>query len=153
MDKSLFSSMPMNKKHKVDSFDMIGMSDPVNGKPDKAMKWLRALHHETRVYPEETYFEDDSRPPICIFVPETALMNKMLEATAKNSHNMELLLSKFNCLDMPKPQWLQDQEQAIRLEKDREKKILKSQGSYEASFTTESDSDSDLPAIEETKDD
>ena len=93
----------MNKKHKVESFDMIGMSDPVNGKPDKALKWLRSLSHETRVYPEETYFEDDDRPPICIFVPETALLNKMLEACAKNSHNVELLFSKFNCLDMPKP--------------------------------------------------
>ena len=115
----------MNKKHKVESFDMIGMSDPVNGKPDKALKWLRSLSHETRVYPEETYFEDDDRPPICIFVPETALLNKMLEACAKNSHNVELLFSKFNCLDMPKPQWLLDEEMAKKLEKEREKKILR----------------------------
>lgn len=55
----MFSSIPMNKKHKVESFDMIGMSDPVNGKPDKALKWLRQLSHEQRVYPEETYFEND----------------------------------------------------------------------------------------------
>jgi len=40
-DKTLFSSIPIDKKHKVENFDMIGMTEPVNGKPDKALKWLR----------------------------------------------------------------------------------------------------------------
>ena len=102
-DKTLFSSIPMNKNHKVESFDMIGMTEPVNGKPDKALKWLRSLNSETRVYPDDCYFEDDSRPPHCIFVPETAILTKMIETCAKNPNNLELLFSKFNCLDMPKP--------------------------------------------------
>ena len=83
-------------------------------------------------------------------------MNKMLEACAKNAHNVELLFSKFNCLDMPKPQWLLDQEQAKKIEKDREKKILRDAGSFEISSssmnTSESDEERDLPTIEETKD-
>ena len=104
----------MNKKHKVENFDMIGMTDPVNGKPDKALKWLKNLTHEHRVYPEEAYFEDDEAPPHCIFVPETSVMNKMIECCAKNPYNLKLIYSKFNCLDMPRPKWLVEQDELKR---------------------------------------
>lgn len=109
-DKSLFASIPMNKKHKIDSFEMIGMTDPVNSKPERPIKWLRQLNIESRVYPLEAYEENDEAPPYCIFVPETTILNKMIETCAKYPNDPELIFSKFSCLDQPKPQWLLDEE-------------------------------------------
>ena len=45
-DKSLFSSIPLDTKHKVTSFDMIGWTDPVNPNPKKTIMWLKSLTHD-----------------------------------------------------------------------------------------------------------
>ena len=58
-DRSLFSEIPIDKNHKIESFDMIGMTDPVNSKIEKTIKWLRSLDIETKVYPEASYDPND----------------------------------------------------------------------------------------------
>lgn len=101
---------------------MIGMTDPVNSKPEKTLKWLRALNIEERIYPAESYDPEDEDPPVCIFVPEPNLMNKMIETCAKNPHDTQLINSKFSCLDQPKPQWLIDDQ---KMKSDRIKEEMK----------------------------
>lgn len=108
--RNLFSSIPMNKDHKIETFQMIGMTAPVNGTTDQCLNWLRTLHHANKVYPEETYDPEDKRPPNCIFVPDTPILNQMLETCAKHPDDIEYIYSRFTCLDQRKPQWLIDVE-------------------------------------------
>ena len=42
-DASLFSSIPVDKKNKIASFEMIGWTDPNAASSNKAMKWLKSL--------------------------------------------------------------------------------------------------------------
>ena len=32
--RQLFTSIPLNKEHKIETFQMIGMTDPIRGTPD-----------------------------------------------------------------------------------------------------------------------
>jgi len=87
---------------------MIGWTDPVNPNPKIAIKWLKSLTHDSYVYPEELF--DKKSPPVCIFVPETPLFNKMIETLAKNNNNLEATMHKFSHYDQPKPQWMIEEE-------------------------------------------
>ena len=94
---------------------MIGWADPVNPNPKQAIKWLKSLQHDTYVYPENIF--DHKRPPVCIFVPETHILNKMIETLAKSNCNLEVTMSKFSHYDQPKPQWM--------IEEDKKKQKLR----------------------------
>lgn len=124
MDRTFFTSIPMDKKHKIESFEMIGMTEPSKSVLDSAILWLdNSLHHEVKVYPVTCYEEEDIRPPNCIFVPDTPILNKLLEITAKHPDEIELIQSKLSCLDQPKPEWLIIQEQLKQEREDSEKQI------------------------------
>ena len=105
-----FAFLTINKAQKIDSFKMIGMTDPVNGTPEMCHNWFRILHHESKVYPESAYDPEGQCPPSCIFVPETKLLKRMIETCALNHYDINLLFVKFSCLDQAKPQWLLEQE-------------------------------------------
>ena len=107
-DKSMFSSIPVDTKHKVTSFDMIGWTDPDKPNPQKTIKWLKSLTHETFIYPMTTF--DPEKPPSCIFVPEQDIMFKMIETVARNQKNKDMLYAKFSDMQHRKPQWLIDLE-------------------------------------------
>ena len=66
-DKSIFTSIPLDKTNLVDSFDIIGWCDPKKPKPEKTIQWLKSLTHDNYIYPMETF--DPKKPPVCIFVP------------------------------------------------------------------------------------
>lgn len=89
-DTSLFSSIPIDKKNLVDNFSMIGWASPDAPNPQKALQWLRALKHDELLYPEQCY-SDPKKPPSCIFVPETQILNKMIETVARTPNNKTLL--------------------------------------------------------------
>ena len=80
-DTSLFTSIPLNKTNLVDSFDLIGWCDPKKPKPEKAIQWLKSLTHDNFIYPMETF--DPNKPPVCIFVPEEKILNKMIETVSQ----------------------------------------------------------------------
>ena len=80
-DRSVFSSVVIDKKNKVSHFNMIGWTDPNTPNPGRAINWLKSLTHDTYVYPADTF--DKEQSPVCIFVPEDAMMNKMIETVAK----------------------------------------------------------------------
>ena len=67
-DRSLFTSIPVDKKNKISSFEMIGWTDPTQPVNTKAIKWLKSLTHDKFIYPEDSF--DKTNPPSCIFVPE-----------------------------------------------------------------------------------
>lgn len=72
---------------------MLGWSDPVTSNTTKVVKFIKNITFENFVYPENLMVEE--KPPACIFVPSTAILNKMIEAAAKHT-NKHILLSKFN---------------------------------------------------------
>ena len=51
-----------------------------------------------------------TKPPNCVFMPETALFNKIIETVARNGDNMNLVFAKFSDFELPKPQWMIDQD-------------------------------------------
>jgi hypothetical protein len=55
LNGSIFASVVVDKKNKIASFDMIGWTDPVNPNPKNATKSIKALTHDTYVYPEELF--------------------------------------------------------------------------------------------------
>ena len=99
----------MDLRNKVSSFDMIGWTDPDKPNVNKTKSWLQSLKHDEYIYPEDTF--DPKKPPACIFVPEPALMNRMIETTAKNTNELAWLYAKFGDMEQPKPQWLIEQEE------------------------------------------
>ena len=103
-DTSLFTNMVIDTKNKIASFEMIGWTDPNQPNPQKPLKWLKSLNIENYVYPEECF--DDKKAPSCIFVPEAAMFNKMIEAVAKHSENRDTLYAKFSDMEPQKPQWM-----------------------------------------------
>ena len=50
-------------------------------------------------------------PPSCIFLPEPAIFNKMIETVAKTQGDFNLLLAKFSDMEQPRPQWMIDYEE------------------------------------------
>ena len=80
---------------------MIGWTDPMQPDPKKALQWLKALRHDVYLYPMETF--NKKKPPACVFVPETAVLNKLIEAVARTPGNKELLYAKFGDQEQPKP--------------------------------------------------
>ena len=93
----------MEVKHKIGSFEFIGLSDPSAVNPTKSLKWLKSLHHDVLIYPEEVYDPEGKRPPACLFWPEPALMNKMIETCARYQDNVPMMYAKFNTMEMPMP--------------------------------------------------
>ena len=118
-DTTLFSSIQVDTKNKITSFEMLGWTDPNQSNPQKPLKWLKSLSIDVNVYPSECFADD--KPPRCIFVPETAIFNKMIETVAKHSENRHILYAKFSDMDQPKPQWMIDQDKEMK----RQKKLLK----------------------------
>ena len=102
-DRSLFTSIPLDRKHTISSFEFIGLADPNEKNPIKSLKWLKSLHHDVLIYPAECYDPEQKKPPSCLFVPEPALMNKMIEAAARYHDNVPMLYAKFNTMEMPMP--------------------------------------------------
>ena len=76
------------------------------------------------MYPEETF--DPENPPSCIFLPETAIMNKMIGAVARTQDNKDLLYSKFSDMEPPTPQWMIDEQVAKAERLAEEERILSS---------------------------
>ena len=101
-DRTLFSSIPIDKKHHIKSFESIGLSDPKEKGVNRPIKWLKSLHHDVRLYPDSCYTEE-GKPPACVFNPTKAIMNAMIEATAKAKGDFSLIREKFCFLEMPKP--------------------------------------------------
>lgn len=101
---------------------MIGWSDPVESKIVKAVKWLKSLTHDNFLYPETCFSK--TKPPPCIFIPDEAVFNKMIEAVAKGQENMDRVLTKFNDYLLPKPQWLIEQEILVQERQATELRIL-----------------------------
>ena len=88
----------MDLLNKISSFDMIGWTDPNQpNNSSKAMIWLKSLKHDEYMYPKDTF--DPKKPPSCIFVPETAIMNKMIVTVAQNSEDIGWLLAKFGDME------------------------------------------------------
>lgn len=121
-DNSVFTGVAIDKKNFITSFEMIGWTDPLGqaGASKVPLKWLKSLTIENYIYPESSF--DPKRPPPCIFVPEPALFNKMIEAVAKNS-DLTQLLSKFADFKPPKPEWLrleQEKKSSMMATVDRE---------------------------------
>lgn len=104
-DASIFSVV-VDTKNKISSFEMIGWTDPNQPNPQKPLKWLKSLTIENYVYPQETF--DEANAPDCIFLPEPAMFNKMIEAVAKHSENRDQLYAKFSDMEPQKPQWMID---------------------------------------------
>ena len=66
----------------INNFDMIGWTDPVNPNPNKTVKWLKSLTHDNYVYPQSGF--NPEKPTPCIFKPDVAILNKMIETVARN---------------------------------------------------------------------
>ena len=93
-DTSLFTSQGnLDKTNKIENFETLGWSDPVTCNATKVIKNIKNITFENFVYPEELMNPD--KPPACIFVPSTAILNKMIEAAAKHT-NKHLLLARFS---------------------------------------------------------
>ena len=74
----------MNLKDKIESFEELGWSDPeLDPKVGlkKSIEWLRRLNFYNYVYPNDQM--DEKKVPLCIFVPEKAVLRKMIKALAK----------------------------------------------------------------------
>ena len=55
-DKTLFSSIPVETKHKITSLEMIGWSDPdETTRAVKSSKILKAMTHDNFSYPKECF--------------------------------------------------------------------------------------------------
>jgi len=93
----------LDVKHTISSFECIGLSDPSEKNPTKPLKWLRSLHHDVLIYPEDVYDPEGKRPPPCLFVPEPKLLDKMIEASARYYDNIPMMYAKFNTMEMPMP--------------------------------------------------
>ena len=76
---------------------MLGWTDPSQPNPQKPLKWLKSLNIEVSVYPSECFSDKD--PPSCIFVPDTALFNKLIETVAKHTGNKHALYAKFSDME------------------------------------------------------
>lgn len=103
MDRSIFTEVALHTKNRVTSFDFVGLTDPSAPNPNKTLTWLKQLHHDVPVYPESCYDPTFVNPPACIFAPEPALMNKMIETVAKNCKDVALIYTKFSTMDWPVP--------------------------------------------------
>ena len=55
VDQSLFSSMQIETKHKIHSFETIGWADPEEFKTGKASKWLKNLTHNKYMFDMESF--------------------------------------------------------------------------------------------------
>ena len=108
---------------------MIGWTDPNQPNPQKPLRWLRSLTHDKYMYPEETW--NPNQPPSCIFMPDTALFNKMIETVARTPENKELLYAKFSDMEPPIPQWMIDDDMAKQERIAEENRILSSQQSLD----------------------
>lgn len=113
-DTSVFRNVVIDKSNKISSFEIIGWTDPsgIAGSSKAPLKWLKSLTLENYIYPESSF--NPNKPPPCIFVPEPALFNKMIEAVAKST-NLKQLMGKFADFKPPKPQWLLEEEEKKRL--------------------------------------
>ena len=56
------------------------------------------------LYPESCF--NPEQAPTCIFVPDTPILNKLIEAVARTPDDKDLLYSKFSDMEQPRPQWL-----------------------------------------------
>ena len=110
-DTSVFADIDLDLKNKISSFEMIGWTDPSNPQINKPMQWLKSLNHDEYLYPKDTY--DPKNPPRCVFVPEQAIMHKMINAVAMYMDDIPVLYSKFGYLEQPKPQWMIEQEKIV----------------------------------------
>jgi len=79
--------MQLETKNKIKSFDMIGWTDPDDIKNNKATRWLRSLSHDNYLYDQNTF--NPKKPPNVIFVPEEAVLNKLIEAVAKHGDDTD----------------------------------------------------------------
>ena len=100
--------MYLETKHKISSFETIGWADPEECKSGKTSKWLKSLSHNKFMLDEEVF--DKRSPPNIIFLPDEALMNKLIEHVATHSDDTNTLLIKFCDFLPPKPQWMIDIE-------------------------------------------
>lgn len=50
-DVSIFSSIAIDKKNKINKLNMIGWTEPVAPNPPRAIAFLKSLTHDTFVYP------------------------------------------------------------------------------------------------------
>ena len=97
--------------HKISSFEMLGWTDPEKPDAKKPLKWLGQLTPESVIYPSEL-MENEELAPGCVFIPEEAMMKKMIETIAKGQDSLsrEELYAKFSDFKAPKPQWLIEAE-------------------------------------------
>ena len=96
---------------------MIGWADPEECKSNKISKWLKSLSHNKFMYDQEVF--SSTKPPNIIFVPDEALMNKLIENVATHTEDTDTLLIKFCDFLPPKPQWMVDIEEAREAERIR----------------------------------
>ena len=118
-DSTLFTSMRIDTKNQITSFESIGWADPEDTKSMmKASKWLKSLTHDNFIFNREAF--NASKVPFLIFVPDEALLNRMIELVAKSPNEQaEGLLIKFCDFLPPKPQWMTQ----VSLENKRQKAI------------------------------
>ena len=91
----------MSKQPKIKSFDVIGWGDPFSNNPVKAKEWLYSLSFDAFVYPKD-YIKPEN-PPMCIFVPEKTLVEKMVKTVMKYSWSgRRVMLAKFFDLELEK---------------------------------------------------
>lgn len=92
----LFSQVGMNKTNLIKSADEIGLGDPdMDPKQSfsKAYSWTKTLSLSTQVY--ASHSTKPSLPPSMIFIPEKALLRKMIRWTAKCASIEELRVKFF----------------------------------------------------------
>ena len=82
----------MDKKNKIEALEIVGWTHPNEADSKKAVKWLNNLSFDKSVYPEHLMVE--KKPPACMFVPNTKIMQIMIE-TLINSSDKDHLLAKF----------------------------------------------------------
>merc|ERR1712060_186990 len=86
------------------------------------MGWLRSLTWDTYAYPEHLF--NAEKCPQTIFVPETPILNKMIETVAKIG-DKRLILAKFSDFALPMPQWMCEARRVRREAEKAERQIVK----------------------------
>ena len=114
---------------------MIGWTDPSSPDPRKPMKWLKSLNHENFIYPAHLNDPNPLNSPPCVFVPDTAILNKMIEVVARNIMDKNVLYSKFSDMEPAKPQWMIELNEEKLAQEALEKKILNTDESLSVSNT------------------
>ena len=82
----------MDKKNKIEALEIVGWTHPSEADSKKAVKWLNNLSFDKCVYPEHLMVE--KKPPSCMFVPNTKILQIMID-TLINSSDKDHLLAKF----------------------------------------------------------